>query len=86
ELRTGNKRIGMVTVGQLECEERQYETPVNLYNDMNRTNIELEECVHHVLEYVHHQFGRDSASIISWDVENKRNTTYPSDQSEKIQT
>lgn len=50
---------------------------------MNRNDIELEESVHHVLEHVHHQFGRDSATIISWDVENKRNTTYPSDQPEK---
>lgn len=58
--------------------ERHYETPLNLYNDMNRNDIELEESVHHVLEHVHHQFGRDSATIISWDVENKRNTTYPS--------
>lgn len=83
ELRTGKNRIVMVTDGVLECGERHYETPLNLYNDMNRNDIELEESVHHVLEHVRHQFGRDSATIISWDVENKRNTTYPSDQPEK---
>ncbi|PEP10237.1 protein phosphatase [Bacillus wiedmannii] len=83
ELRTGKNRIVMVTDGVLECGDRHYETPFNLYNDTNRTNVELEESVHHVLEYVHHQFGRDSATIISWDVENKRNTTYPSDQPDK---
>ena len=44
---------------------------------MNRNNIKLKENVHNVLEHVHHQFGRDSATIISWDVENKDNATYP---------
>lgn len=85
ELRTGKNRIVMVTDGVLECGERRYETPTNLYNNMNRNNEKLEESVHHVLEHVHHQFGRDSATIISWDVENKRNATYPSDQPEKMQ-
>lgn len=74
----------MVTDGVLECGERRYETPVNLYSDMNRNNIKLEESVHHVLEHVHHQFGRDSATIISWDIDNKGKATYPSDQPEKI--
>lgn len=83
ELRTGNNRIVMVTEGVLECGERRYETPSNLYNDMNENNIELNENVHNVLKYVHHQFGRDSATIISWDVENKGNATYPSDQPDK---
>ena len=73
----------MVTDGVLEYGERRYETPLNLYNDMNRNNIKLEESVHHVLEHVHHQFGRDSATIISWDVENKGKATYPSDQPDK---
>ena len=76
----------MVTDGVLECGERRYETPVNLYSDMNRNNIKLEESVHHVLEHVHHQFGRDSATIISWDIDNKGKATYPSDQPEKIKS
>ncbi len=84
ELRTGNNRIVMVTDGVLECGERRYETSLNLYNDMNENKIELKENVHNVLEHVHHQLGRDSATIISWDVENKKNATYPSDQPEKM--
>ncbi|HFT2184284.1 TPA: PP2C family serine/threonine-protein phosphatase [Bacillus cereus] len=85
ELRTGKNRIVMVTDGVLECGERRYETPVNLYNAMNRNDKTLKENIHNVLEHVHHQLGRDSATIISWDVENKRNATYPSDQPEKMQ-
>ena len=76
----------MVTDGVLECGERRYETPVNLYSDMNRNNYILKENIHNVLEHVHQQLGRDSATIISWDVENKMSTTYPSDQQDKIQT
>ncbi|ANN35357.1 protein phosphatase [Bacillus thuringiensis] len=84
ELRTGKNRIVMVTDGVLECGERRYEIPVNLYNAMNRNDKTLKENIHNVLEHVHHQLGRDSATIISWDVENKENATYPSDQPEKM--
>ena len=62
--------------------ERRYETPVNLYSDMNRNNIKLEESVHHVLEHVHHQFGRDSATIIVGTLIIKERL-YISDQPEK---
>ncbi|EJS76390.1 hypothetical protein ICY_02260 [Bacillus cereus BAG2X1-3] len=86
ELRTGKNRIVMVTDGVLECGERRYEKSLNLYEDMNGNKKELTECVRNVLEHVHHQLGRDSATITSWDVENKGNATYPSDQPEKIQT
>ena len=51
---------------------------------MNKNNIELKENVHNILEHVHHQLGRDSATIISWDYENDAYATYPSDQPEKI--
>ncbi len=86
ELRIGKNRIVMVTDGVLECGERRYEAPLNLYNDMNGNNVELKEHVHNVLEHVHHQLGRDSATIISWDYENDAYATYPSDQPEKVQT
>ena len=85
-MRTGNNRIVMVTDGVLECGERRYETPLNLYNDMNGSSVELKENVQNVLKHIHHQLGRDSATVICWDVGNKENTTYPSDQPENIQT
>lgn len=70
ELRTGKNRIVLVTDGVLECGERRYEKSSNLYEDMNGNKEELTECVRNVLEHVHHQLGRDSATIISWDCEN----------------
>ena len=63
--------------------ERRYETPVNLYSDMNRNNNVLKVNIHNVLEHVHLQLGRDSATIISWDIDNKGKATYPSDQPDK---
>ena len=45
----------MVTDGVLECGERRYETPINLYSDMNRNNYILKENIHNVLEHVHQQ-------------------------------
>lgn len=81
ELRTGRNRIVMVTDGVLECGERRYETPVHLYKDLyeNKEEEALTSCVQNVLEHVHQQLGRDSATIISWDYENDAPSIYPSD-------
>lgn len=81
ELRTGRNRIVMVTDGVLECGECRYETPVHLYKDLyeNKEEEALTNCVQNVLEHVHQQLGRDSATIISWDYENHALSTYPSD-------
>ncbi|MGN4422629.1 PP2C family serine/threonine-protein phosphatase [Bacillus cereus group sp. MYBK30-1] len=84
ELRTGKNRIVMVTDGVLECGERIYENPSNLYKNMSENTKELTDCVQNILNHVHHQLGRDSATIISWDYENDVYATYPSDQPEKI--
>ncbi|MCW9132370.1 protein phosphatase 2C domain-containing protein [Bacillus paramycoides] len=84
ELRTGKNRIVMVTDGVLECGERIYENPSNLYKDMSGNTKKLIDCVQNILNHVHHQLGRDSATIISWDYENDTYATYPSDQPEKI--
>ncbi|MBC6973296.1 protein phosphatase 2C domain-containing protein [Bacillus sp. Xin] len=83
ELRKGKNRIVMVTDGVLECGERRYENSHHLYEDMYENNLELTTCVQNVLKHVHHQFGRDSATMISWDFENCTYATYPSDQPEK---
>ncbi|HEK9098949.1 protein phosphatase 2C domain-containing protein [Bacillus pfraonensis] len=83
ELRTGSNRIVMVTDGVLECGERRYENPIHLYKDIYENKVKLTECIQNVLEHVHHQLGRDSATIISWDYENHVYSTYPSDQPEK---
>ncbi|CAM4249787.1 protein phosphatase [Bacillus manliponensis] len=81
ELRTGKNRIVMVTDGVLECGEHRYETPVHLYKDLyeNKENETLESSVEKVLQHVHKQLGRDSATIISWDYDNQTSSTYPSD-------
>ncbi len=75
----------MVTDGVLECGERRYENPFHLYQDMYENKAELTTCVQNVLEHVHDQLGRDSATMMSWDYENHAYCTYPSNQPEKIQ-
>ncbi|PEB51459.1 protein phosphatase [Bacillus pseudomycoides] len=86
ELRMGKSRIVMITDGVLECGERRYENPFHLYQDMYENKPKLTKCVQNVLEHVHHQLGRDSATIISWDYENRAYATYPSDQPEKMRS
>ncbi|PFK31245.1 protein phosphatase [Bacillus cereus] len=86
ELRTGKNRIVMVTDGVLECGERRYENSHHLYEDMYENNLELTTCVQNVLKHVHHQLGRDSATIISLDYDNRVYATYPSNQLEEIRT
>ncbi|PEP48812.1 PP2C family serine/threonine-protein phosphatase [Bacillus pseudomycoides] len=86
ELRTGRNRIVMVTDGVLEYGERRYENPIYLYKDIYENKVKLTECIQNVLEHVHHQLGRDSATIISWDYDNRVYATYPSDQPEKIRS
>lgn len=82
ELRTGYNRIVMVTDGVLECGEQYYEKTCNLFTDLyaDKENRQLTDCVERVLQYVHEQHGRDSATIISWDYINSLPSTYPSDQ------
>ncbi|MGG2065533.1 protein phosphatase 2C domain-containing protein [Bacillus sp. S14(2024)] len=82
ELRTGHNRIVMVTDGLLECEERYYENPFNLYNDLyaDKENTKLTDQIEKVLQHVHQQHGKDSATIISWDYMTTLPATYPSDQ------
>lgn len=81
ELRTGKNRIVMVTDGVLECGEHRYETPDHLYEDLyeNKESEALKSSVKNVLEHVHEQLGRDSATMISWDYDNQAPSTYPSD-------
>ncbi|ETT65394.1 hypothetical protein C173_20241 [Paenibacillus sp. FSL R7-277] len=39
----------------------------------------LEGCVHKVLEDVHEQLGRDSATVVAWSYDNSREAAMPSD-------
>ncbi|WP_429755231.1 protein phosphatase 2C domain-containing protein [Bacillus sp. S10(2024)] len=82
ELRTGHNRIVMVTDGLLECGEHYYEKQCNIYTDLygDKENTQLTNRIEKVLQHVHEQRGRDSATIISWDYTNSLPSTYPSDQ------
>lgn len=78
ELRRGQNRIVMLTDGVLECGDRFYEVPVNLYRTCLGQKVDY--VVTTVLNHVHDQFGRDSATIICWDYNNPFLGVYPSNQ------
>lgn len=79
ELRMGHNRIVLLTDGVLECGERFYETPVHLYTDCC-SQPNASESVKYILQHVHENQGRDSATIICWDVENPLPAVYPSNK------
>lgn len=78
ELRSGHNRIVLVTDGVLECGERYYETPSRLYSDCYGQPVQSSiECI---LQHVHENIGRDSATIVCWDYHNPLPAAYPSNQ------
>jgi serine/threonine protein phosphatase PrpC len=83
ELRQGPNRIVMVTDGLLECAERPFENGSYFCdffapNDFDQS-VRVQDPVQNALSWVHRSMGRDSATIISWDVENTDSVwTYPS--------
>lgn len=79
ELRRGQNRIVMLTDGVLECGDRFFENPINLYNACFEEK-EITNVVTKILQHVHAQLGRDSATIICWDYNNPLSGVYPSNQ------
>ncbi|MFZ7942936.1 protein phosphatase 2C domain-containing protein [Bacillus sp. S3] len=78
ELRTGQNRIVLLTDGVLECAGRYYETSSRLFADCYEGQIRSK--VEHILQQVHKNSGRDSATVICWDYHNPFPAVYPSNQ------
>jgi hypothetical protein len=77
ELRSGHNRMVVLTDGVLECGARFYESPLNLYNACFE-KMDIKNVVTGVLQYVHDQYGRDSATMICWDYHNPLPGSCPS--------
>ena len=82
ELRPGQNRIVMMTDGLIECGTRPFEDPKQVYDIFMQAQEEkdalLQERVLSVLQRVHREQGRDSATVITWDYENTENAALPS--------
>ncbi|WP_066070314.1 protein phosphatase 2C domain-containing protein [Neobacillus soli] len=78
ELRAGRNRIVLVTDGVLECGGRYNETPSNLYTECSGQPVH--SSVERILQHVHENNGRDSATIVCWDYHNPLPATYLSNQ------
>ena len=82
ELRPGHNRIVMTTDGLIECGLRPFENPQQVCDafmqDQEGKNTMLQEKVLSVLQRVHQEQGRDSATLIAWDYENTAHAALPS--------
>lgn len=76
ELRQGKNYIIMTTDGLLECGSRYFDNPTYFYNHFTQ-QTNLSYSVQSALKSVHTEHGKDSATIIAWVVENKRDVSYP---------
>lgn len=76
ELRHGKNQLLLVTDGVVECGERHYENQKNLYYQF-QSSQQLEHQVANLLQFVHESKGRDSATVIAWEVKNHSPATYP---------
>ncbi|QNK54968.1 protein phosphatase 2C domain-containing protein [Paenibacillus sp. PAMC21692] len=80
ELRPGKNMILMTTDGLLEYGECHYNNPINIYECLkSQFESSLDKCVQELLTDVHVGKGKDSATIISWTIENNSTACYPSD-------
>lgn len=71
QLRPGINRILLTTDGLLECGARRFENPDALsdfFAHRDGENRDGAEAVHALLEQIHEEQGRDSATLIAWDV------------------
>lgn len=76
ELRPGKNQLLLLTDGVIECGERYFENPKNLYHQFQKSQT-TPFHVETILQFVHGSEGRDSATVIAWEVENYSSATYP---------
>lgn len=78
ELRGGLNHIAMLTDGLLEFGNRPFEDPKALSDIVLKRAVRPKKAVQHLLDKVHEDGGRDSATIIFWEYDNIEPVTYPS--------
>lgn len=76
ELRKGINKIYLITDGVIESGNREFENLSILYQELNKEDHKA--GILNVLNIVKNNNGKDSATIISWNIENKKNGIFPS--------
>ena len=76
ELRQGMNRIFLTTDGLVECPNDPYRNPKTIYD--NFENVTGEEAIRDMLETIQKNSVRDSTTIISWQINNSKRATLPS--------
>ncbi|MFC4356256.1 protein phosphatase 2C domain-containing protein [Chryseomicrobium palamuruense] len=82
ELRPGKNQLLVVTDGVIECANRQLENSRELYKLIQQSSsVNLESVVSTILQHVHNSNGKDSATLVYWEVENTFSADYAGNQS-----
>ncbi|HEV2518970.1 MAG TPA: protein phosphatase 2C domain-containing protein [Devosia sp.] len=77
QLRKGINTIALVTDGLLEAGDRVFEDPARVSREL-LSPAGISEAISTMLGEVHQQGGRDSATVIAWQVDNPRMGLMPS--------
>ncbi|WP_175989237.1 protein phosphatase 2C domain-containing protein [Bacillus sp. Marseille-Q1617] len=77
ELRTGENHIFLTTDGLTECPNTHYVNPRVIMDEFGEGSVE--EGVHKLINQIKCNGVKDSTTIITWKVMNKREATVPSD-------
>lgn len=80
ELRTGLNTIVMITDGLYEYAGSPFEDPAAIYRALGPAQPDLESAVLQAMQAVHKGSGRDSATVIAWQVVAREAATRSSPQ------
>lgn len=78
ELRTGNNTIVLITDGVVDTPDGYFQNPQHVYNALVNDN-ELTFNMKEMLQHIHTQRGKDSATVLCWQYINYENAHIPSD-------
>lgn len=81
QLRAGHHIIVLMTDGVVDTPDQYFQHPEHLYHALVN-NDALQPNIQSILDHIHNQLGKDSATIISWEYTNHQAPQMPSDMPE----
>ncbi|WIM37343.1 protein phosphatase 2C domain-containing protein [Paenibacillus sp. PK4536] len=78
QLRAGHNIIVLMTDGVIDTPDQYFQRPEHLYQALVNDD-KLKPNIQSILDHIHTQRGKDSATIISWEYSNSQAPQMPSD-------
>ncbi len=78
QLRTGHNIIVLMTDGVVDTPDQYFQNPEHVY-DALRNTPDLTQPIESILQHIHTQLGKDSATILCWQYINHEAAQMPSD-------